>query len=503
MKIYTSRQVAEIDAYTIEHEPIASVDLMERAAEIIFTTIMDIYPHGHRFLVFCGPGNNGGDGLAVARFLACQGKCIDFFLLYDKEKFSPDALVNYKRLEKASGVAFHPVNGIEDLPEIGQDAIVVDAMFGSGLSRPLSGLPLEVVKYINSCQAKVVSIDTPSGLPGEDCSGFPPEGIIQATHTLTLQFPKLSFLFPENEQFVGAFHVLPIGLHPYALATTPTHYHFVLASDVQPLVPKRPAFGHKGTFGHLLLIAGSKGMMGSSVLASRAAYRTGAGLVTSHVPAGQGQIVQITVPEVLVSEDVDSLCFSSNVNLNIYSTVAVGPGISTQPKARAALRQLLTEVKIPIILDADAINIISEERDLLEMLPPNTILTPHPKELSRLVGSWSNSFKRLELQQAFAQKYKVVLLCKGAFTTIALPDGDLLFNSTGNPGMATGGSGDVLTGIIGGLLAQGLTSANAAMLGVYLHGLAGDIAAAELGMQALTASDLVNYLSKAWLTILK
>ncbi len=503
MKIFSSSQVKAIDGYTVAHEPIASVDLMERAAEVLSRAILDIYPQCQRFTVFCGSGNNGGDGLAVARLLALQGKCLDIFLLYDKEKFSTDTLINYKRLETTSCVTLYLINKLADMPHVGPQDVVIDAMFGTGLSRPLNGWPLEVVTYINSCLAEVVSIDMPSGLPCEDCSGFPSDGIICATHTLTLQFPKLSFLFPENEKYVGMFQVLPIGLHPQALIATPTPYHFITAANVKPLVPQRVAFGHKGTFGHLLLIAGSKGMMGASVLAARAACRAGVGLVTSHVPSGQGPIIQIAVPEVLVVEDMDPVCFSSISNINGYSAIAVGPGISKQQEARVALRQLLKEVESPLLLDADALNIIAEERDMLELLPPNTILTPHPKELSRLVGDWSNSFQRLELQQAFALKYQVVLLCKGAFTTIALPNGDLLFNSTGNPGMATGGTGDVLTGIIGGLLAQGLTSVDAAILGVYLHGLAGDISAGEIGQQALTASDLVNNIGKAWLSILK
>ncbi|WP_092441001.1 NAD(P)H-hydrate dehydratase [Williamwhitmania taraxaci] len=503
MKLFSSTQIKEIDEYSIVHEPITSVALMERVAEILAHAILDIYPHVNRFLVFCGPGNNGGDGLAVARLLALQGKCLDIVLLYDQEKFSTDTLINYKRLKKTSCVTLHRIDKLEDLPELGPQDVVIDAMFGTGLSRPLNGWPLEVVTYINSCQAEVVSIDMPSGLPGEDCSGFPSDGIVCATNTLTLQFPKLSFFFPENEKYVGLFQVLPIGLHPQALTTIPTPYQFITASNVKPLLPKRATFGHKGTFGHLLLIAGSKGMMGASVLSARAACRAGVGLVTSHVPSGQGQIVQIAVPEVLVVEDMDTVCFSSISNIKTYSAIAVGPGISKHQKARVALRQLLKEVESPLLLDADALNIIAEERDMLDMLPPNTILTPHPKELSRLVGDWSNSFQRLELQQAFALKYQVVLLCKGAFTTIALPNGDLLFNSTGNSGMATGGTGDVLSGIIGGLLAQGLTSVDAAILGVYLHGLAGDISAGEIGQQALTASDLVNNLGKAWLSILK
>ncbi len=501
MKIFSANQIKDIDAYTVAHEPILSIDLMERAAEVLFSAIIDIYPHAHRFVVFCGPGNNGGDGLAVARLLAHQGKSISVYLLCDPQQLSPDALINYKRLIKVDGITSDIIRSEEDLPLIGADDIVVDALFGSGLSRPLVDLPYKIVCHINDSHSDVVSIDIPSGLPGEESFGYSSKGIVRATRTLTLQFPKLSFFFPENEEFVGQFHILPIGLHPIALSTLPTPYRFTTESDASSLLPSRSLFGHKGTFGHLLLVAGSKGMMGASVLAARGAYRAGAGLVTAHIPAGQGHVVHISIPEVIVSEDIDSSCFSALGSLAAFSAVAVGPGITTHPKAKAALRQLLKEVSVPLLLDADAINIIAEERDMIALLPPNAILTPHPKELSRLIGTWSSSYNRLEMQRAFAQKYGVVLLCKGAFTSIALPSGELYFNSTGNSGMATGGSGDVLSGIIGGLLAQGIKSSDAAILGVYLHGLAGDIAALEMGQQAIMASDLTNSLAKAWLTL--
>lgn len=334
MKLFSSAQVKDIDVYTIEHEPISSIDLMERAAEALFAAIVDLYPHGYRFVVFCGPGNNGGDGLAVARLLALQGKATSVFLINDVEKLSPDAFLNYKRLEKIGNVSIQVMHSEMDFPDIFSGDIVIDALFGSGLSRPLTGFPNDTVRYLNESCAEVISIDIPSGLPGEDSFMYPAEGIVRATRTLTLQFPKLSFFFPENELFVGEFLVLSIGLHPSALVATPTPYSYITATDVVPLVPSRPIFGHKGTFGHLLLIAGSKGMMGASVLASRAAYRAGAGLVTTHVPAGQGQIIQVSIPEAVVSEDIDTCCFSCIDNLNTFSAVVVGPVFQPNQKRK-------------------------------------------------------------------------------------------------------------------------------------------------------------------------
>lgn len=501
MKIFSARQIKDIDSYTVVNEPVSSINLMERAAVALATSIIGSYPQANRFLIFCGPGNNGGDGLAVARLLALRGKSVFVYLLSSPEGLSVDALTNYERLTKISDVTVEVLRSEDCFPEILTNDIIVDALFGSGLSRPLAGMSLELVYLINSSGAAVVSVDIPSGLPSEGSAGYSEKGIVRATQTLTLQFPKLSLLFPENEVFVGKFQILPIGLHAKALLSIPSSYHFVTESDVRQLIQARPVFGHKGTFGHLLLVAGSKGMMGASVLAARGAYKAGAGLVTTHIPAGQGHVIHVSIPEAIVSEDIDTACFSKSGSLAAFSAVAVGPGISKQPKVKSALRQLLTSVSVPLLLDADAINIIAEERDMLELIPPNTVLTPHPKELSRLIGSWSNSYDRLAMQQEFAKRHGVVLLCKGAYTTVALPSGEIFFNSTGNSGMATGGSGDVLAGIIGGLLAQGMKSSEAAILGVYLHGLAGDIAAREMGQQSIMASDIASSLGKAWLVL--
>lgn len=500
MKIFTTNQVKTLDRYTITNEPIASVDLMERAAERLLELMVDQFSKGEVFYIFVGPGNNGGDGLAVARMLSCIGKKIYVFLLTLPDDLSPDALINYRRLSKAMGPSIGVLES-GNLPDIPDEAIVVDAIFGSGLNRPIEGLAREVIHHINRYKNTIVAIDIPSGLPGEDCGSVPEDAIIRADYTYTLEFPKVSFFFPENARFVGAWTIVPIGTHPKAIERTKSNYTYLLMQNVAKLIPERPFFGHKGTFGHLLVVAGSKGMMGASMLVGKGAYRSGAGLVTCHVPFGQGIVLQIGIPEVLVQEDISTTCFTTIQDIDKYDAISVGPGIGQGNETAIALEQLFRNANVHMVIDADAINLMVEHPQLQELLPANSVLTPHPKELERLVGKWSNSFERIVKQRDYAIQHKVVLLCKGANTTVALPSGELIFNSSGNSGMATGGTGDVLAGIVGGLLAQGFTPVDSALIGVFVHGLAGDIAATKVSKQSLMASDILNFLGDAWLTI--
>jgi len=502
MKIFTTRQIKLLDSYTIANEPITSIDLMERAAGNLYDVIVKQFPEGDVFFFFVGPGNNGGDGLALARMLSCAGKKIAVLLLTEPEKLSPDSLINYQRLSKATGPSIRVIHEKSDLPEIPNEAIVIDALFGSGLTRPVDGFAGEVIRHINKSASTIIAIDIPSGLPGEDCSSFPDDSIVRATYTYTLQFPKISFFFPENDKFVGTLKVVPIGLHPEGIALNHTGYTFLLENDIARMLPSRPTFGHKGTFGHLLAIAGSKGMMGASLLVGKGAYRAGAGLVTCHVPSDQGVVLQIGLPEALVDEDASPEYFTMFSDLDRYSAVVLGPGIGQNQDTARAVEQLFRAVSVPLVVDADAINLMAMYPNLQKVLPENTILTPHPKELERLLGKWSHTYERIELQRTFAVDHKVVLLCKGKYTTIALPSGDIIFNSTGNSGMATGGSGDALSGIIGGLLAQGIDPAEAASIGVFLHGLAGDIAASKVSEHGMMASDIINHLGDAWLKVI-
>jgi NAD(P)H-hydrate epimerase len=333
---------------------------------------------------------------------------------------------------------------------------------------------------------------------GEDNSGNIQENILRADFTLTFQFPKISFLFAENEPFTGSCEVLPIGLHPEGIAQTPSEFYFLEKEEVKKMIPLRSKFAHKGTFGHALLVAGSYGKMGASVLASKACLRSGVGLLTVHIPHFGYSIIQTAVPEAMVSIDDHDSIFTGVPDLTPFSAIGAGPGIGIKSNTKKALKELIEKAKVPLVLDADALNILSENKEWLKELPENSILTPHPGEFKRLAGETSNSWERIQKQRQMAVELKVIIVLKGAFTTIALPNGKLYFNSTGNPGMATAGSGDSLTGIILGLLAQRIPAVHAAIAGVFLHGLAGDLAACKKSENALIAGDITNYLGKAF-----
>lgn len=501
MKLFTTRQIAQLDGYTIEHEPIADIDLMERAAMQISHWLVQQFSTEQSLLFFAGPGNNGGDALAIARQMAdLDYRCRVYLLDFGKGlKGSPQ--INWTRLEEQGKVALHTLKSSTDFPEITASDVLVDGLFGSGLSRPLEGLPAEVVRRINQCTNPVVSIDIPSGLMGEDNTGNISEHIVRADFTLTFQFPKVSFLLAENAGFVGHWEVLPIGLHPEGIAQTASPYVLLQEEELRARMPQRSKFDHKGSFGHALLLAGSYGKMGASVLASKACLRAGAGLLTTHIPRLGYAVLQCSVPEAMASIDQHDSLITEFPKLDAFSAIGIGPGIDRKQNTQKALHRLLEYAKVPLVIDADGLNILAENPEWLEELPENSILTPHPGEFRRLVGDTQNSFEALEKQREFSKKYRCILVLKGAHTSIATPNGHLFFNSTGNPGMATAGSGDVLTGIILGLLAQGLPSEDAAVVGVYLHGLAGDLAAREKSEAALLAGDLVTYLGKAFLHV--
>lgn len=500
MKLFRTSDIAKIDQYTIKNEPISDIDLMERASLTVARYLIDETDASGTVLVFCGPGNNGGDGLAVARLLA---ECTDLFMVevyimnFNRElKGSP--AVNLERLHRQKKATVHFINEEHELPKIPANSLVIDALFGSGLNRPLEGLPAKLVQHINNSSATILAIDIPSGLMGEDNSINHSENIIRATKTITFQFPKISFLLPENDVFVGDWLVKDIGLHPEAIAEIPSNYSYTDNTAAKQLIKTRTKFSHKGTFGHALLISGAYGKMGAAVLASKGCMRSGVGLLTTHIPHLGYQIIQTDVPEAMTSIDASDIMFTGIDNCEPYSAIAVGPGIGTKVNTKRGLKALLEQYNKPMIVDADALNILGENKEWLSLLPKNSILTPHPKEFERLAGETSNGFQRMELALEFAEKYKVILVVKGANTIVVNPSGEVWFNSTGNPGMATAGSGDALTGILLGLLAQGYLPFDAARLGVYVHGLAGDLAAARRGYEALIASDLIENLGEAF-----
>lgn len=497
MKIFSCEQIREIDSYTISHEPIASIDLMERAAGKLFSWISEKFSRSDHFIIFTGPGNNGGDGLALARMLIRNGYKADIYNIKFTDKTSKDWEINKKRLEESSSGLKH-IDEIEQMPLISSDDIVIDAIFGSGLGRTVTGLARDVIVQINNSDALKVSIDIPSGLFCGNNAGNDYESIIKADYTLTFQFPKLSFLFPENMKYVGIWKVLPIGLHDSAITNTYTPFRLLSGEDILPLLKNRNKFDHKGVFGHGLLISGSYGKLGAAVLGARAALRTGIGLMTCHIPSCGYDILQNSVTEAMVQADENERFVSSIPGTDDFTAIGAGPGIGTREETQAALKRLLADCSKPMVLDADALNILSLNKEWLELLHPGTILTPHPKEFERLAGKTANSFERLQKQTEFSRKHKCIVILKGAHTSVSLPDGAVYFNNTGNPGMATAGSGDVLTGMVLSLLAQGYSSINAAVTGVYLHGLAGDIAAGETSFEALTASDIINCIGRAF-----
>jgi NAD(P)H-hydrate epimerase len=498
MKIFKAEQVKEIDAYTIEHEPIPSIDLMERAARQLYSWIIERYKQDKNFRIIVGPGNNGGDGLALARMLADDYFHVDLYYIKFTEKVTEDWKINHDRLLDQRKVNMHILEKGEKLPDFPEHDILVDGLFGSGLSRPLEGFPAAIVNQINESENEVIAIDIPSGLMGEDNSGNKRENIVRADITLTFQFPNLAFFFAENAEHVGEWFILPIGLHPEKIGNLATENYFVTREFIARQLIVRKKFSHKGSFGHVLLISGCYGKMGAAVLGSRAALRTGTGLLTTHVPKFGSQIIQTALPEAMISIDQSDILFTEVPDLEPYQAVGVGPAIGCRDNSQKALLNLLEKTTVPLVIDADAINILGEHKEWLKNLPPNTVLTPHPKEFERLVGKTADHYERHEKQVDFSKKHNVTIALKGAHTAVSCPDGTAYFNTTGNPGMATAGSGDVLTGVILSLLGQGYTSEMAAITGVYVHGLAGDIARDNVGEEAVIATDIIENLGNAF-----
>ena len=503
MKIFTSAQIHELDNYTIEHEPIKSIDLMERAAKALTKAIMERWAVGVPVIVFAGPGNNGGDALAVARMLTEQGYQVQTFLFNTNGHLSADCAENKKRLSenKKTKSQFTEVTQEFDPPHLEKGTLVVDGLFGSGLNKPLSGGFASLVKYINASAAEVVSIDMPSGLMTEDNTYNVRPNIIRADLTLTLGQKKLSMLFAENQPIIGELQVLDIGLSKKGIEKIDSQYTMLEKDDIAPLLLPRDPFAHKGTMGNALMIAGSYGMAGAAILATEACLRSGAGKVTCHSPRKNVPMMQIAVPEAVLQIDREETTFSEAVDTDDFQAVGIGPGLGTTEQTAIAIISQLRRTQCPLVCDADAINILANHRAWIQQLPKDIILTPHPKEFDRLEGHSADSFERLLKARDLSQRLQAYIILKGHSTALCCPDGHIVFNSTGNAGMATAGSGDVLTGILTGLLARGYSHRNACVLGMYLHGLAGDIAAREVGEESLIARDIIHCLPKAFLRL--
>lgn len=475
------------------HEPISSIDLMERAASACIHYINSHFSNYHHFVIFCGPGNNGGDGLVISRQLLLQEKNIQTILI--GENFSEDNLINQKR--------FIDVGGVFDREPKFQDAdrvIIIDALFGTGLKRKLEGDFKRAVDKINSYNFPVISIDLPSGLSNEI---FEEDGsIVFADLTLTFQFPKLVFFLPQTGKYIGEFNVLDIGLHPDALNDEKPIGYFLTQALVSPILKSRNKFSHKGTFGHACLVGGEYGKIGAIELATMACVRAGAGLTTAIVPKCGYDIMQIALPEaMIITSHGEKYHDDLKTELGIFSAIGIGPGMGTQKETENVFKYIIQNTSCPLIIDADALNIISSNKTWLAFLPEGSILTPHPGEFKRLAGEWKNDFERLELLKEFAFKNNCYVILKGAYTSVATPNKNIYFNSTGNVGLAKGGSGDSLTGIITSLLAQGYSSLEASLLGVYLHGRAADLAIENIEVESLIATDVIQYISKAFESI--
>ena len=499
MKIFTSAQIKELDKFTIENEPISSLNLMERAAQTMTRAITEVWSVTTPVVVFAGPGNNGGDALAIARMMAEQGYQVSVYLFNISGYLSPDCAANKKQIEENKRIQkFVEVTQEFDPPQLEANMLVVDGLFGSGLNKPLAGGFSSLVKYINASQAKVVSIDLPSGLMAEDNTYNVRANIIRAHMTLTLQQPKLSFLFAENQQFIGQLRVLDIRLSQEGIQKIEAPYSIIEENDIRSCLHKRDPFAHKGEMGNALLIAGSYCMAGAAILAARACLRSGVGKLTINSPKRNIPIIQQAVPEAVINKGSEETIFAEAVDTEDYQALGIGPGMGQSEQTAIALIAQLRRTQCPIVADADALNILANHRAWLQQLPKGIILTPHPKELDRLEGHSADSYERLTKACGLAERLQGIVIVKGHNTAICMADGHVMFNPTGNAGMATAGSGDVLTGIITGLLAQGYQPKEACMVGVYLHGLAGDLAAADMGEESLLASDIIRYLPRAF-----
>ena len=498
MKIFTTEGIRRIGNRTLDRENISMLDMMERAAESVSFELMSRWRPSQRFVIFAGPGDNGGDALAVARLLALQGYHPEVYLFNIRSAhLSANCSTNRDRLLGTEGVEFIEVTNTFNPPELGRGDVVVDGLFGSGLQSPLKGGYTSLVQYINNSEAYVVSIDMPSGLFGEWNQGSDSRNIIRANLTLTYQFRRLSFFFSENAKFLGDVKVLDMEYSPEAIAEMPTDFYMIEHDDVHDVVRARDPFCNKYDNGTILLVAGSYGMMGAAVLATRGAMRSGAGLVTVHAPRCGYEVMQTAVPEAIFEPDRSEIVTTAIDLHHNYSVVALGPGMGTSDETLDALDTFLKTFRRPCLLDADALYCISRRPLLLRSIPKGSVLTPHAVEFDRLFGSHQTDEERLKKAIDVSKLHEITIVLKGRYTMTVRPDGKVYINSSGNPGMATAGSGDVLTGVIASLIAQGYAPDWAVVLGVYAHGLAGDLAAQEHDVYGVMASDIADNMGRA------
>jgi NAD(P)H-hydrate epimerase len=497
LKILSAEQVRAADAYTIQNEPIASIDLMERASTAFVKCLLKDFPNADSFTIFCGPGNNGGDGLAIARLLFYRNISVKVFVI--KREGSEDFNINFKRLEKLVDIKILTTDNIRST--VNDSSLIIDALFGSGLTRPIEGIAAILIREINLQRKECIAVDIPSGLYMDTVNGES-DIVLKCMKTYSFQFPKLNFLFAEYEDICGDWETINIGLHQEFIRSIETSNIFLNAEDLAHYWKRPSRFAHKGDFGRALLMAGSKGKMGAAVLATHSCLRSGVGLMHAYIPGCGYDIMQASVPEAMVELSSHHEELSSDVlPWDLFDAIGIGPGIGTDDGAKNCLKGLFEAYQKPMVLDADALNLLASDQELLGRCPQNSILTPHPGEFNRLFGVTKNSHEQIALLKEKSKSLGLIIVLKGAHTVVAVPNGKLYFNSTGNPGMATGGSGDVLTGIITGFLSQGYLPEYAACLGVFVHGRAGDLAAEFESPRALIASDIIQNLGLAFQSI--
>ncbi len=498
MKIYTASEIKEIEAFAIENEPILPIDLMERAANAICEEIKSLKSTDTSVKVFAGSHNNGGDALAVSRILSQSGYNVEVFLFNTNGHLSPACETNRDRLiSTCPQVVFHEISTKIDLPKITPNDLIIDGLFGIGLSGSLSSSFTLLLRFINNCKATIVSIDIPSGMHCEDNSHTLPNQIVHADYTFTIHALKPAFLLADCQQYIGKCKIIDIGLENSGCPDIKTQYILDEEEDMRKLLRPRNPFSNKGDYGHGLLIAGSYGMAGAAIIAAQAAMRCGMGKLTIHSPAANNTILQTSVPQAIIHNDTDNYLFTTAEDVNEYQSVAIGPGIGQKNETAAAMMEQIAHTTQPLVIDADGLNILSSHKGWLQQLPKGSILTPHPKEFSRMFGESNSDYEMLCIAREEARRLQIYIILKNHYTAICCPNGLVFYNITGNSGMATAGSGDALTGILLSLLAQSYSAKDACRLGCYIHGLAGDIAAEKYTEEGMNVMDLIQSIPEA------
>ncbi len=502
MKIFHVQQLAEADKVTIEKQGITSGELMERAATLVFKEIHKRLAHEPiPIKIFCGIGNNGGDGLVIGRLLLEQGYDVTLYVVNYTNKRSEDFLLNYNRIKETGAKWPTLLKHEDDFPEITPKDFVIDAIFGIGLNRPAEGWVGTLINTINKSRAFILAIDMPSGLFSDKIPAKE-DAVIKANFTITFQAPKLVFFLPETGEFVGDFQVLDIGLDWEFLSKAPAVAELIDKQEAINLYKPRKKFSHKGDHGHSLIIGGSYGKIGSISLTATATLRTGAGMVTIYAPKCGYEILQTVLPEAMVLADGGEKELES-INFDMEpKVICFGMGAGTSEKTVKSYGSLLKKIKQPMVIDADGLNMLAKNKEFLSLVPENSVLTPHPKELERLIGTWKDDFEKLQKAREFSSKYKLILVLKDAHT-ITVSGNNLYVNNTGNPGMGTAGAGDVLAGVITGLISQAYEPLTAAVFGVFLHGKAGDLIADQLSYQGIIAGDIANAIGPAFVDLFK